>query len=385
MTMESTNIMKKINEKQATFADLKQNLEFLKECRVDLVLDSKDIEVLTPAALQTPYIEDAITSTGVGMAAREWELTPHAFRQWCAKFNVPSKFLANLANWDGPLEYQQLSMDIMRQHMLVEDKRVLIRGLQHDDQYVCRAVLSPSYSFIENYDVLTAVFQGLKTAKDEHGIVYEPGPASISDTHMRARINMPQLKTVSEALLKDYVSPFTGNRGIENPVVFMGIEIRNSEVGSGSFTLVPSVIIQVCNNGMTLTNDIFRKVHLGSAMESGEVSQRTMAATMELITAQTVDKVREIATPEFLEAKVRELEGLKITMKPTVVQTYLQGAFDDDVADAIFNDFITGSDTTAFGVAQAITSASQRKSISTSLSMELDDSALEHATILAGV
>jgi hypothetical protein len=195
---------------------------------------------------------------------------------------------------------------------------------------------------------------------------------------------MPQLKTVSEALLRDYVSPFSGQRGTDNPVVFMGIEVRNSEVGSGSFTLVPSVIVEVCNNGMTLTEDIFRKVHLGSAMESGEVSQRTMQATMELITAQTIDKVREIANPEFLEAKVRELEGLKVDMKPTVVQTYLQGAFDIEVADSIFNDFITGGDTTAFGVAQAITSASQRGNISTGLAMDLDDSALEHAAILAG-
>ena len=382
--MQSTTLMKKINDKQATFTDLKQNLEFLKQCRVDLIVDSAEVECLTPMGIQTPYIEDAITDAGVGMPAREWELTPHAFRQWCAKFGVPSKYLSSLAEWGGPLEYQQLSMDIMRNHMKVDNKRILIRGLQYEDEYICRAVLSPSYSFIENFDVITAVFQGLKTVKEDHGIDFEPGPASISDTHLRARINMPQLQTVSEALLKDYVSPFTKNRGIDNPVVFMGIEIRNSEVGSGSFTLVPSVIVQVCNNGMTLTKDIFRKVHLGSAMESGEVSQRTMQATMELITSQTVDKVREIANPEFLETKVKELEGLKVDVKPVVVQSYLQGAFDDQLADDIFNDFILGGDTTAFGVAQAITSVSQRKSVSTGLAIELDDSAIDHAEVLAG-
>ena len=378
----STNLLDKVNSRSTTFNELKTNLEFLKECRVDLVLDSKDVDCLTPNALQTPYVEDALTSAGVGMSAREWELTPHAFRQWCAKFNVPSKYLAGLSEWGANLKYNQIAMDIMRSHMQVDNKRLLIRGLMNDDQYICRAVLSPSYSFIENYDVLTAVFQGLKSCREEHGIGFEPGPASISDTHMRARINMPQLQTVSEALLRDYVSPFTKKSGTDNPVVFMGIEIRNSEVGSGSFTLVPSVIVQVCNNGMTLTKDIFRKVHLGSAMESGEVSQRTMQATMELITAQTIDKVREIANPEFLEAKVKELEGLKVDMKPTVVQAYLQTAFDDELADNIFNDFIMSGDTTAFGVAQAITSVSQRKTISTDVSISLDDSAIEHAEAL---
>ena len=107
-----------------------------------------------------------------------------------------------------------------------------------------------------------------------------------------------------------------------------------------------------------------------------------MQATMELITAQTIDKVREIANPEFLEAKVKELEGLKVDMKPTVVQAYLQTAFDDELADNIFNDFIMSGDTTAFGVAQAITSVSQRKTISPDVAMSVDDSAIEHAEAL---
>lgn len=44
---------------------------------------------------------------------------------------------------------------------------------------------------------------------------------------MRARINIPQLHVVAEELLRNYTSPFTGHRGIDNPIVFMGIEIRN--------------------------------------------------------------------------------------------------------------------------------------------------------------
>ena len=105
---------------------------------------------------------------------------------------------------------------------------------------------------------------------------------------------------VADELLKNYRSPYTGKSGTDNPVVFMGVDIRNSEVGAGSFTIAPVIIIQVCNNGMTLTQDIFRKVHLGSANDSGVVSTRTMQAHMNLITSQTIDKMVEIGNPLYL-------------------------------------------------------------------------------------
>ena len=134
---------------------------------------------------------------------------------------------------------------------------------------------------------------------------------------------------------------------------------------------------------MTLQNDIFRKVHLGAPMEKGVVSQRTMKATMELISSQTIDKVLEIANPIFLEEKVNELLNLKNTVKPpTVVMDYLKDVFDDEVADGILNRFITDGDQSVFGVAQAITSYSQTDAVSANDAMNLDDSALKHAQAL---
>jgi len=380
-------ILKSYSGKNFTFSDLRENLETLRDMRVDVIVDSSDLATLAPATLQTPYIDDAITSAGVGLPSREWELTPHAFRQWCAKMNVPASYLGRLADWASPVGHTDLSMEIMNVHNKVEEKPLLLRCLidPEGEEHVCRAVLSPSYSFIENFDVLTAVFDGLRTVREEHGVGFEPGPASLSDTHMRARINMPQLQMAADALLKDYRSPWTGKSGTDNPTVFMGIEIRNSEVGGAAFTIVPVIIIQVCDNGMTLTKDIFRKVHLGSPMEMGHVSQRTMTATMDLITAQTVDKVVEIANPEFLQRKVDEFMELKTPVQATVVHDYLKQAFDQEKADKIFDDFISGGDTTAFGVAQAITSTSQHKDVNPDSALEMDDSALHHAEVLAGV
>jgi hypothetical protein len=165
----------------------------------------------------------------------------------------------------------------------------------------------------------------------------------------------------------------------------MGIEIRNSEVGAGAFTLAPIVVIEVCNNGMTLTSDIYRKVHLGSTMEHGKVSSRTMAATMELITTETIDKIVDIAHPDFIAAKVRELEGLKEPVQPSVVSDYLGTAFADDSASGIFDIFVSSGDISAFGVAQAITAYSQADSVSLDDALMLDDGAIDHAVALAAV
>jgi hypothetical protein len=108
-----------------------------------------------------------------------------------------------------------------------------------------------------------------------------------------------------------------------------------------------------------------------------------MKATMELITSETIDKVIEIAHPDFLQEKVNELRGLKKAVEPKMVATYLQTAFDHEVAVDIFDDFVNGGDISAFGVAQAITSFSQRDSVTPDLAQSLDDSAIDHAKALA--
>ena len=201
-----SNILTQTSGKNLTFSDLKENLLAIKEARYDLVVSSEKLEVLSPACLTTPYMPDAITDQGVGVPIMDWELTSHAFGQWCNKFNVPTKFLANLADWGNTSAYMDLSMEIMDKHNKQEQKPLLLRGLidpETGDKF-CRAIVSPSYSIIENFDVLSAVFEGFKVVREEHNIGFEPGPASVSDKHMRARINMPQLSVVADELLKDY-------------------------------------------------------------------------------------------------------------------------------------------------------------------------------------
>ena len=106
---------------------------------------------------------------------------------------------------------------------------------------------------------------------------------------------------------------------------------------------------------------------------------------MELITTETIDKIVDIAHPDFIAAKVRELEGLKEPVQPSVVSDYLGTAFADDSASGIFDIFVSSGDISAFGVAQAITAYSQADSVSLDDALMLDDGAIDHAVALAAV
>ena len=57
---------------------------------------------------------------------------------------------------------------------------------------------------------------------------------------MYVRVVCEQVRVLAPALLAGYRSPFTGAAGADNPVVFAGFVITNSETGCGAFSLVPA-------------------------------------------------------------------------------------------------------------------------------------------------
>ena len=121
---------------------------------------------------------------------------------------------------------------------------------------------------------------------------------------MYVRVVCEQVAVLAPALLAGYRSPFTGASGADNPVVFAGFVITNSETGCGAFTLTPRLVVQVCRNGMTITRDALRAVHLGERLEEGMVtwSGNTRDKTLALITAKTTDAVDRLPRPRVRAA-----------------------------------------------------------------------------------
>jgi hypothetical protein len=148
-------------------------------------------------------------------------------------------------------------------------------------------------------------------------------------------------------------------------VLFAGFVITNSEVGDGAWSITPRIVAEICGNGLQITADVARAVHLGSKHEDGVVryTADTLEKELALITARARDAVATLLSSQYLQAKVTDIErkaGVPVRHpEDTVRQVAKAAKFTDDIADAILAHFIRGGQLTAGGVMQAVTSVAQ--------------------------
>ena len=226
---------------------------------------------------------------------------------------------------------------------------------------MARAFLSDGYKIIDCLDVLMAALDGVRNS----GFPVEIDGCDLTERRMYVRVVCEQVQVLAPALLSGYRSPFTGASGADNPVVFAGFVITNSETGCGAFTLTPRLVVQVCRNGMTITRDALRAVHLGERLDEGVVtwSGNTKDKTLALITAKTTDAVATFLDPAYAERAVRAIEkdaGHPLADPPEAVRVVSQRLrFTDAQQHDILTHFIRGGAVTAGGLMHAVTSAAQ--------------------------
>ena len=245
-----------------------------------------------------------------------------------------------------------------------DSRRFLVRCLRPatgEGPGAALAFLSDGYKRIDNLDVLLAALDGVRQA----GVPVEVDGCDLTERRMYVRVVCEQVRAMAPALLAGYRSPFTGAAGADNPVVFSGFVISNSETGCGAFSLMPRLVVQVCRNGMTITRDASRYVHHGERLDEGVVawSGNTLDKTLALITARTSDAVTAFLEPGYVERVTRAIAaqaGHPVTDPQEAVAVVSQRLrFTDTQQADILNCFIRGGDLTAGGVMHAVTSAAQ--------------------------
>jgi hypothetical protein len=236
------------------------------------------------------------------------------------------------------------------------------RGTNGGDGYA-RALLSDKYNTIDNWDVLMATLSGMRDAGLDAHVIRQ---ADLTDRRMYVQVVAPEVSMLAPELLKDYKSPFTGNRGADNPEIFAGFVLSNSETGGGAFTITPRLEVQVCTNGMTITKDAVRRTHLGAKLEDDGVVQYSAATqrrNLDLIASQTRDAVTTFLDTGYMTRVVQEITakaGRPVDRPQEIVSSVVKReAFTKADADGILEHFIKGSDMTHGGVFQAITSYAQ--------------------------
>jgi hypothetical protein len=243
-----------------------------------------------------------------------------------------------------------------------DDRKFLIRCLRSEaGGGAARAFLSDGYKIIDNLDVLLAALDGVRSS----GVPVEVDGCDLTERRMYVRVVCEEVRALAPALLAGYRSPFTGASGAENPVVSAGFVLTNSETGCGAFSLVPRLVVQVCRNGMTITRDAMRAVHLGERLEEGVVSWsgNTRDKTLALITAKTTDAVGAFLDRGYVESALRAVErdaGHELADPPEAVRAVSQRLrFTEAQQNDILTHFIRGGDVTAGGVLHAVTSVAQ--------------------------
>lgn len=225
-----------------------------------------------------------------------------------------------------------------------------------------RALLSDSYRPIDNWDVLMTVIQGLKEVGFDGHVVRQ---ADLTDDKMYLRISVPEITALAPGLLHGYTSPYSRQRGADNPVVEAGIVITNSETGGGAFTITPELVVQICRNGLTIKKDMRRKTHLGSKLDEGlmQVSQRTLDANKELVASQTIDAINTFLNPEYMNRVIRQLETGSdepiADVEAAIEDVTKRPAFSKADAKGLLASFMDGGDRTRGGLMNAITAYSQ--------------------------
>ncbi|MGN2634979.1 hypothetical protein ACTD5D_02050 [Nocardia takedensis] len=254
---------------------------------------------------------------------------------------------------------------------------------------VLRAVLSDRYGIIDNLDVLTAVLDGIRLADTDVTV----RSCDLSESSMHCKVYSPKIRTLAPTFLENYRTPFAnpdleaerrrvagqietgrrlaaregrGYRPGSEPVVFAGLRFSNSEIGHHAVTLKPELVVQICGNGLTLPLFAFTKRHVGDRLEIGGTrswSPDTQRKRLAVITAETRDKVSEWMSPEFLAARVEELErhaGTPVTQPDRTLEVVSKKlGFTEDERSGILSHFIAGGQLTAAGIANAVTSYSQ--------------------------
>jgi len=370
-----------LTARNASLPELVELLRSQHAAKLDVVAPATDLRAAGGNLLIRGAGEAVLSTEGVSRPDAVLRPTPTAEAGIADKLDIPLAYLrrcrreqvelfdANVNTWLGA----------------AGERRFLVRGLTRDatgsaaaagqladhhpsagaaagtGEGILRALLSDSFRIVDNLDVLLSVLAGIRDA----GAQVEITAADLSERRMWVKVVSREVAAQAPQLLAHYRSPFTGALGADNPVVFAGFLISNSETGQGRFTITPRLEVQVCDNGMVLNQHALAEVHLGGRLPEGVIrwSADTQAAALELVGRKARDAVAAFLDPAFVTAQLRRIQadaGVEVTAPAATLEHVSKTLrFPTEAAETLLAHFIRGGDTTSGGVLQAVTSTAQ--------------------------
>jgi len=356
-----------LTTRNADLADLAAMLKDQQSRKVDVVAPASAIESVE-GHWMVDGTEPVLTASGVDTTTGSFLPTEVADEGLGEKLGVPRQYLRRLrseridlydANVNGWLHGRPAVDDVPASGP--DPRKFMVRTFRGDGGVgVARAFLSDRYRIVDNLDVLMAALEGVRAS----GVDTEVTACDLTERRMYVKLAAPDVQVLAPDLLGDYRSPFDGTSGSDVPVVFAGFVLQNSEVGAGAWSLVPRITFRVCDNGMTITKDAFRHVHLGAKLDEGVVrwSDETQQRNLELVTSMSRDAVATFLNVDYLRGvldRLREKAGKPVEDAAGTVERVVREVRMTAHQDAVLEHFIRGGSMTAGGVMNAVTSVAQ--------------------------
>jgi len=242
-----------------------------------------------------------------------------------------------------------------------------------------RAVLSPKYRPLDNFELATAILPKLL------GLKVEVMSCALTETRMYIKVILPELSDELPEGCKwgsghVQIAEYGGNKPGR---VVSALTISNSEVGDGTLRVEPSVFLTWCTNLAVMKEASMRKYHVGRSTEATENWELFRDETRRLDDAAFFAKVADVTEqafdPKHFRGAIEQIRGAgqdAIASKelPKVVEVAARTlALPPGTQGSILTYLAQGGDLTRWGLLNAITATAN------GLEDYEEATALEHA------
>jgi hypothetical protein len=315
--------------------ELAAELQRQLDTKTDYVADTRRMSVATVKG-ETGFGGATALAIDDPDGLAEYVVSDYCHGQIAERVQIPKRFYDRLRE-DHPDLYDSVVNALWSR----EPQTRLVRTLDGR----ARAFLSDRYHRIDNVDIMEVVWPILREIK---GV--EVKSCALTERKMYIKVSFPSIRKRLTRRVGDTLQA--------------GLEVSNSEVGAGRFSIAPWTLKLDCLNGMTHTEYGEGRTHLGAAQEEGRVSwsDETLRAADEAFKLEVRDIVSQVATQASFDALVEDMRWLpqfRVEGDPPAIVEKLADRHDltDGERSSVLQHLIEGGDLSAWGYVNAVTRA----------------------------
>ncbi len=313
--MEEILVSKYGNNFSMLMERLKQYREYRLAGKADLLLEPKESMRME--------LDGMISIEGVGY----FETTDFALKQIGQEYGIPSDYVSRMkAQAESEDNYTLLAQNFNYWINRIEMGTKLVRTLPViEDRHLTErrkiiAFLSNQFKPIDNYDVANTIISAVASRVPTDNLVFHH--AYVTETEFSM--------TLYDTSRKYYIHPESQKDGY-----FIGLNVKNSEVGTSSLILSPSLIRQVCSNGLIVSEPFMidgnGNIEFGSRIKIIHRGKRITNtgsiwsnATIQLLNATTLSQIQDVINATFDPDNVEiMMERLRETEKKPISPTWI--------------------------------------------------------------